>query len=96
MSDYRLAVTPLGAELLDDPAADPETVIESLRNIARSNRWFGGQWRLLRHRGCRQSGPDQLNQRSGKKWLRNGRDDIAVTGSRSCHLRHVAGHHHDR
>ncbi len=42
MSDYRLAVTPLGAELLDDPAADPETVIESLRNIARSNRWFGG------------------------------------------------------
>ena len=38
----RLKVTPLGTELLDDPAADPETVRQSLRNVARSNRWFGG------------------------------------------------------
>lgn len=37
-----LAITPLGEELLDDPAADPATVAESLRNIARANRWFGG------------------------------------------------------
>ena len=34
--------SPVGVELLDDPAADPATVAESLRNIARSNRWFGG------------------------------------------------------
>ncbi|HEU4698327.1 MAG TPA: methyltransferase domain-containing protein [Gemmatimonadales bacterium] len=31
-------------ELLDDPAADPAAVAESLRNIARANRWFGGRW----------------------------------------------------
>ena len=31
-----------GTELLDDPAASPALVCESLRNIARSNRWFGG------------------------------------------------------
>jgi hypothetical protein len=44
-----LAITPLGSELLDDPsAADPVIVAESLRNIARSNRWFGGA-RAVRH-----------------------------------------------
>lgn len=32
----------LGIELLDDPAASPSLVRESLRNIARANRWFGG------------------------------------------------------
>ena len=32
----------LGSELLDDPAAAPALVGESLRNIARANRWFGG------------------------------------------------------
>ena len=37
-----LSISPIGAELLDDPAADPATVAESLRNIARANRWFGG------------------------------------------------------
>lgn len=37
-----LSITPLGAELLDDPLSDPATVAESLRNIARANRWFGG------------------------------------------------------
>jgi SAM-dependent methyltransferase len=37
-----LSITSLGAELLDDPAADPAIVAESLRNIARANRWFGG------------------------------------------------------
>jgi Methyltransferase domain. len=37
-----LAITPLGAELLDDPRSDPVIVAESLRNIARANRWFGG------------------------------------------------------
>jgi predicted nicotinamide N-methyase len=37
-----LSITSIGAELLDDPAADPATVAESLRNIARANRWFGG------------------------------------------------------
>lgn len=31
-----------GVELLDDPAAEPGAVQESLRNIARANRWFGG------------------------------------------------------
>ena len=36
-------LAPFGAELLDDPAADPATVTASLRNIARSNRWFGGR-----------------------------------------------------
>jgi SAM-dependent methyltransferase len=37
-----LAPSPVGTELLDDPAADPATVAESLRNIARANLWFGG------------------------------------------------------
>jgi hypothetical protein len=31
-----------GSELLDNPCAEPAQVCESLRNIARSNRWFGG------------------------------------------------------
>ena len=31
-----------GSELLDDPAAAPALVCESLRNIARANFWFGG------------------------------------------------------
>jgi SAM-dependent methyltransferase len=34
--------SPIGRELLDDPAADPRLVAESLRNIARSNWMFGG------------------------------------------------------
>lgn len=37
-----LALSPIGHELLDDPAADPAVVTESFRNLARSNRWFGG------------------------------------------------------
>lgn len=37
-----LTISSIGAELLDDPAADPATVTQSLRNIARANRWFGG------------------------------------------------------
>jgi 2-polyprenyl-3-methyl-5-hydroxy-6-metoxy-1,4-benzoquinol methylase len=37
-----LTVSSIGTELLDDPAADPATVAESLQNIARANRWFGG------------------------------------------------------
>jgi methyltransferase family protein len=41
-------LAPLGDELLDHPDADPETVRESLRHIARANRWFGGWW-AVRH-----------------------------------------------
>jgi 2-polyprenyl-3-methyl-5-hydroxy-6-metoxy-1,4-benzoquinol methylase len=37
-----LAISPIGTELLDDPGADPVVVAQSLRNIARANRWFGG------------------------------------------------------
>ncbi len=37
-----LAVSGVGAELLDDPTADPVTVAASLRDISRANRWFGG------------------------------------------------------
>jgi 2-polyprenyl-3-methyl-5-hydroxy-6-metoxy-1,4-benzoquinol methylase len=37
-----LAISPIGHELLDDPAADPAIVTESFRHLARSNRWFGG------------------------------------------------------
>jgi hypothetical protein len=37
-----LAISPIGTELLDDPGADPVIVAQSLRNIARANRWFGG------------------------------------------------------
>ena len=37
-----LSITSLGTELLDDPTANPAAVAESLRNIARANRWFGG------------------------------------------------------
>lgn len=39
-----LALSPIGHELLDDPAADPAVVATSLRHIARANRWFGGAW----------------------------------------------------
>lgn len=46
------ALPPVGTELLDDPAADPDTVRRSLTNIARANRWFGGasalRWALGR------------------------------------------------
>lgn len=35
--------SPIGTELLDDPAADPRAAAASLRNIARANRWFGGR-----------------------------------------------------
>lgn len=38
-----LVLSPLGTELLDDPRACPEAVTTSLRNVARANRWFGGQ-----------------------------------------------------
>ncbi len=37
-----LAIRRIGTELLDDPAASPRVVEESLRNIALSNRLFGG------------------------------------------------------
>src|SRR5918998_3070741 len=37
-----LSITGVGVELLDQPDADPAVVAESLRNIARANRWFGG------------------------------------------------------
>ena len=33
---------PTGTELLDDSSANDAQVCESLRNIARANRWFGG------------------------------------------------------
>lgn len=38
----RLTLSPTGTEVLDDPAADSRVVAESLGNIARANRWFGG------------------------------------------------------
>jgi SAM-dependent methyltransferase len=41
-STSQLTISPIGSELLDDPGADPLIVAQSLRNIARSNRWFGG------------------------------------------------------
>lgn len=37
-----LSISTIGTELLDDPSADAAVVAESLRNIARANRWFGG------------------------------------------------------
>jgi len=42
-----LAGSPVGDELLDDPAADPRTVEASLRDIAVANRWLGGTWAAL-------------------------------------------------
>ncbi len=42
MSMSVLAVRRVGTELLDDPGAPARCVEASLRNIARSNRWFGG------------------------------------------------------
>lgn len=39
---------PVGDELLDHPDADPETVANSLANIARANFWFGGWWAVRR------------------------------------------------
>jgi SAM-dependent methyltransferase len=39
-----LTITSQGAELLDQPDADPQVVARSLRDIARANRWFGGTW----------------------------------------------------
>jgi ubiquinone/menaquinone biosynthesis C-methylase UbiE len=38
-----LATSTVGVEVLDDPGADPRIVEATLRNIARSNRWFGGR-----------------------------------------------------
>ena len=43
LAESALGTSPLGAELLDDPAADPATVRASLLHIARANRWFGGR-----------------------------------------------------
>jgi SAM-dependent methyltransferase len=40
-------LSPVGDELLDDPAADPRTVAASLRDIAVANRWLGGTWAAL-------------------------------------------------
>jgi SAM-dependent methyltransferase len=37
-----LTSSPVGTELLDDPGADPGAVAESLGNLTRANRWFGG------------------------------------------------------
>jgi 2-polyprenyl-3-methyl-5-hydroxy-6-metoxy-1,4-benzoquinol methylase len=37
-----LSINSIGTELLDDPEANPAAVAESLHNIARANRWFGG------------------------------------------------------
>jgi SAM-dependent methyltransferase len=37
-----LTPSPVGTELLDDPAADPGAVARSLKDIATANRWFGG------------------------------------------------------
>ena len=46
-----LVHSPVGTELLDDPAADAGSVAESLRHIARANRWFGGTGAMLRGLG---------------------------------------------
>jgi SAM-dependent methyltransferase len=43
-----LVHSPVGTELLDDPRADAAAVAESLRHIARANRWFGGTTAVLR------------------------------------------------
>jgi len=55
-----LLVRRLGAELLDDPLTDSGLVAASLRNIARSNRWFGGAaaLRFGLARALRGLGPD--------------------------------------
>ena len=37
-----IAASPIGSETLDDPATDPQLVVRMLRDIARTNRWFGG------------------------------------------------------
>ncbi len=37
-----LSLSPIGEELLDDPAADSAAVAAALHHIARANRWFGG------------------------------------------------------
>ena len=39
---------------------------------------------------------DKLDQRRGKKGLRQCRDDVLVALSGRCHLRHVPRHHDDR
>jgi SAM-dependent methyltransferase len=39
---HPLAISSIGTELLDDPTADPTVVAQTLGNIARANRWFGG------------------------------------------------------
>jgi SAM-dependent methyltransferase len=43
MTTARLGITSVGTELLDDPGADPAAVRVSLGNVARANRWFGGE-----------------------------------------------------
>ncbi len=46
-------IADLGAELLDDPEADPELVETNVRNIALANRWLGGRRAL--HHGLRRA-----------------------------------------
>jgi len=46
-----LTSSPIGREILDDPAADPRHVRRMLTDIVRSNRWFGGVRSL--HHGLR-------------------------------------------
>ncbi len=38
--------SPIGTEVLDDPAANPALVARMLEEIARANRWFGGRTAL--------------------------------------------------
>lgn len=52
-----LPTSPVGTELLDDPAADPALVASSLRHIVRANRWFGG--RAAAVWGCAACSPEQ-------------------------------------
>lgn len=52
---------PIGTELLDDRAADPALVRESLHHLARSNRWFGGVHAVKTGVG-RVLGPKRPNQ----------------------------------
>jgi hypothetical protein len=50
-----LTPSPTGTELLDDPTTDSRLVAESLGNIARANRWFGGLAAVRHGRAARRA-----------------------------------------
>lgn len=86
-----LSVTSIGTELLDDPQADPTVVAESLRNIARANRWFGGE-AAVRHGLRRTLGDVPPGTTLSLLDLGTGLGDLPRAAARWCAARGISLH----